>query len=137
MVKGKGGAGGHRHQDHDRSKYHRSTPGFPFNRAHPFPSSSGSRAMLMATRRASSCASTFARRVRRALRSVFGGEVGKDTVSWVWRKVKGDWDAWNCRSLADEPIVRLILDGTVVRVQLDRKVAAARCIRATSFGKNR
>jgi putative transposase len=47
-------------------------------------------------------------------RSVFGGEVGKDTVSRVWRKVKGDWDAWNSRSLADEPIVRLILDGTVV-----------------------
>src|SRR5271168_3549576 len=32
---------------------------------------------------------TNTRRVRRALRSVFGGEVGKDTVSRVWRKVKG------------------------------------------------
>jgi hypothetical protein len=29
--------------------------------------------------------------------------------------------AWSSRSLADEPIVRLILDGTVVRVRLDRK----------------
>jgi len=67
---------------------------------------------------------TNTRRVRRALRSVFGGEVGKDTVSRVWRKVKGDWDAWNCRSLADEPIVRLILDGTVVRVRLDRKATS-------------
>ena len=28
------------------------------------------------------------------------------------------------RSLADEPIVRLILDGTVVRVRLDRKATA-------------
>src|SRR6201993_1394373 len=64
------------------------------------------------------------RRVRRALRSVFGGEVGKDTVSRVWRKVKGDWDAWNSRSLVDEPIVRLILDGTVVRVRLDRKATS-------------
>jgi Transposase, Mutator family len=64
------------------------------------------------------------RRVRRALRSVFGGEIGKDTVSRVWRKVKGDWDAWNSRSLADEPIVRLILDGTVVRVRLDRKATS-------------
>src|SRR5277367_1169794 len=63
-------------------------------------------------------------RVRRALRSVFGGEVGKDTVSRVWRKVKGDWDAWNSRSLAEEPIVRLILDGTVVRVRLDRKATS-------------
>jgi putative transposase len=38
--------------------------------------------------------------------------------------VKADWDAWNVRSLADEPIVRLILDGTVVEVRLDRKATA-------------
>jgi putative transposase len=38
--------------------------------------------------------------------------------------VKGDWDGWNARSLADQPIVRLILDGTVVRVRLDRKATA-------------
>jgi len=63
---------------------------------------------------------TNTRRVRRALRAVFGGAVSKDTVSRVWRQVKGDWEAWNARSLADEPIVRLILDGTVVRVRLDR-----------------
>jgi putative transposase len=50
--------------------------------------------------------------------------VGKDTVSRVWRKVKNDWDAWNARSLADEPIVRLILDGTVARVRLDRKATS-------------
>jgi transposase-like protein len=67
---------------------------------------------------------TNTRRVRRALSSVFGGAVGKDTVSRVWRKVKGDWDAWNARSLAEEPIVRLILDGTVVRVRLDRKATS-------------
>jgi transposase-like protein len=64
---------------------------------------------------------TNTRRVRRALAALFGGAVGKDTVSRVWRKVKGDWDAWNARSLKDEPIVRLILDGTVVRVRLDKK----------------
>ncbi len=45
-------------------------------------------------------------------------------VSRTWRKVKGDWDTWNKRSLADEPIVRLILDGTVVRVRLDRKATS-------------
>jgi transposase-like protein len=38
--------------------------------------------------------------------------------------VKSDWDAWNARSLAQEPIVRLILDGTVVRVRLDRKATS-------------
>ena len=45
-------------------------------------------------------------------------------VSRIWRKVKSDWDAWNARSLAGEPIVRLILDGTVVRVRLDRKATS-------------
>jgi len=69
-------------------------------------------------------AGTNSRRVRRALSAVFGGAVGRDTVSRVWRKVKADWDAWNERSLVDEPIVRLILDGTVVRVRLDRKATA-------------
>ena len=69
-------------------------------------------------------AGTNTRRVRRALAAVFGGAVGKDTVSRVWRKVKTDWEAWNKRSLSSEPIVRLILDGTVVRVRLDRKATA-------------
>ena len=70
------------------------------------------------------------RRVRRALAALFGGAVGKDTVSRTWRKVKSDWDAWNARSLADEApgsspgVVRLILDGTVVRVRLDRKATS-------------
>ena len=67
---------------------------------------------------------TNTRRVRRALSAVFGGAVSKDTVSRVWRKVKGDWDAWNARALGEEPIVRLILDGTVVRVRLDRKATS-------------
>ena len=69
-------------------------------------------------------AGTNTRRVRRALAALFGGAVGKDTVSRTWRKVKSDWDVWNSRSLAEEPIVRLILDGTVVRVRLDRKATA-------------
>jgi transposase-like protein len=69
-------------------------------------------------------AGTNTRRVRRALASLFGGAVSKDTVSWVWRKVRSDWDAWNACALAAEPIVRLILDGTVVRVRLDRKATA-------------
>ena len=69
-------------------------------------------------------AGTNTRRVRRALAALFAGAVGKDTVSRVWCKVKSDWDAWNARALAEEPIVRLILDGTVVRVRLDRKATA-------------
>ncbi len=35
--------------------------------------------------------------------------------------MKVDWDAWSGRSLAGEDIVRLILDGTVIRTRLDRK----------------
>jgi transposase-like protein len=69
-------------------------------------------------------AGTNTRRVRRALGAIFGGSVGKDTVSRTWRKVQSDWDGWNARSLADEPIIRLILDGTVVRVRLDRKATS-------------
>jgi len=69
-------------------------------------------------------AGTNTRRVRRALAALFGGAVGKDTVSRVWRKVKGDWDAWNARSLQNEPIIRLILDGTAVRVRLDKKATS-------------
>jgi putative transposase len=69
-------------------------------------------------------AGTNTRRVRRALGALFRGAVGKDVVSRVWRKVKSDWDAWNARALAQEPIVRLILDGTVVRVRLDRQATS-------------
>jgi putative transposase len=69
-------------------------------------------------------AGTNTRRVRRALAALFGGAVGKDTVSRVWRKLQGDWEVWNRRPLSDEPIVRLILDGTVVRVRLDRKATS-------------
>src|SRR3979409_801492 len=69
-------------------------------------------------------AGTNTRRVRRALAALFGGAVGKDTVSRVGRRGKAGWEAWNARSLAEEPIVRLILDGTVVRVRLDRKATS-------------
>jgi putative transposase len=62
--------------------------------------------------------------VRRAPAAVFGGAVSMDTVIRVWRKVNGNWDGWNARSLTEQPIVRLILDGTVVRVRLDRKATS-------------
>jgi len=64
---------------------------------------------------------TNTRRVKRALGALFRGAAGKDVVSRTWRKVKADWDAWNRRDLAAEDVVRLILDGAVVRVRLDRK----------------
>lgn len=66
-------------------------------------------------------AGTNTRRVKRALAALFKGAVGKDVVSRVWRKLKTDWDAWTRRDLAQEDIVRLILDGSVVRVRLDRR----------------
>jgi transposase-like protein len=64
------------------------------------------------------------RRVRRALEGLFGGAVGKDTVSRAWRKLQSAWQAWQRRDLAGEDIVRLILDGTTVKVRLDRKVTS-------------
>jgi len=69
-------------------------------------------------------AGTNTRRVKRVLASLFVDGVGKDVVSRVWRKLKSDWDAWNGRSLTGEPIIRLILDGTVVRVRLDKKATS-------------
>jgi putative transposase len=62
--------------------------------------------------------------VQRALAALFRGAVGKDVVGRAWRKVKTDWEAWGRRDLAGEDIVRLILDGTVVRVRLDRQATS-------------
>jgi putative transposase len=69
-------------------------------------------------------AGTNTRRVKRALSALFAGAVGKDVVSRTWRKLRADWDAWTRRDLVGEDIVRLILDGTVVRVRLDRKATS-------------
>ena len=78
------------------------------------------------------------RRVRRALARLFEGHVGKDVVSRFagsqdgrggrpereGQKTRSAWQAWQERDLAGDDIVRLILDGTVVRVRLDRKATA-------------
>jgi putative transposase len=69
-------------------------------------------------------AGTNTRRVKRALGALFKGAVGKDVVSRTWQKVKTDWETWVRRDLAEEDIVRLILDGTVVRVRLDRRATS-------------
>jgi putative transposase len=69
-------------------------------------------------------AGTNTRRVRRAPAALFRGAVGKDVVSRAWRKLKTDWEAWCRRDLAGEDVVRLILDGTVVRVRVDRKATS-------------
>ena len=65
-------------------------------------------------------AGTNTRRDRRALKALFAERVSKVVVSHVWRNVKNDWETWDARTLATEPIVRLILDGTVVRVRFDK-----------------
>ena len=69
-------------------------------------------------------AGTNTRRVGRALTAVFRGAISKSTVSRVWRQIKVDWESWNRRDLSPEDIVRLILDGTVVKVRLDRKATS-------------
>ena len=67
---------------------------------------------------------TNTRRVGRALASLFQGALSKSVVSRVWRKIKADWDNWSRRDLAKEDIVRLILDGTHVKVRLDKQATA-------------
>lgn len=64
------------------------------------------------------------RRVRRALAKLFEGRIGKDIVSRAWQRTRSAWEAWQQRDLAGDDIVRLILDGTVVKVRLDRKATA-------------
>jgi putative transposase len=64
------------------------------------------------------------RRVRRALARLFEGHIGKDIVSRAWQRTRSAWMAWQERDLAGDDIVRLILDGTVVKVRLDRKATA-------------
>jgi transposase-like protein len=92
------------------------------------------RTLLPAYKRLSHCAEALiaeaylagmnTRRVRRALAKLFEGHVGKDVVSRAWQRTRSAWMAWQERDLAGEAIVRLILDGTVVRVRLDRKATA-------------
>jgi transposase-like protein len=60
------------------------------------------------------------RRVRRAAK-LFEGHISKDVVSRAWQKTRA---AWQERDLAGDDIVRLILDGTVVKVRLGRKATA-------------
>ncbi|MGH7174687.1 MAG: IS256 family transposase [Gemmataceae bacterium] len=81
-------------------------------------------------------AGTNTRRVRRALAALFGGAVSKDTVSRTWHKVQGDWVAWQKRDLAQDEIVRLILDGTVVRVRLDKKATSLSVLVALGVRRN-
>jgi putative transposase len=64
------------------------------------------------------------RRARRALAKLFEGHIGKDVVSRAWQRTRSAWEAWQRRDLAGDDIVRLILDGTVVKVRLDRKATA-------------
>jgi putative transposase len=64
------------------------------------------------------------RRVRRALAGLLAGRVGKDAVSRAWRRTRSAWEAWRERDLAGEDVVRLILDGTVVKVRLDKRATA-------------
>jgi transposase-like protein len=64
------------------------------------------------------------RRARRALAKLFEGHIGKDVVSRAWQRTRAAWQAWQERDLAGDDIVRLILDGTVVKVRLDRRATA-------------
>lgn len=69
-------------------------------------------------------AGTNTRRVGRALTAIFRGAISRSTVSRVWRQIKVDWESWNKRDLSHEDIVRIVFDGTVVKVRLDKKATS-------------
>ena len=48
--------------------------------------------------------------------------------------MKGHWEARRNRSLADEDVVRLILDGTVVKTGLDQKATTIPVLAAIGVG---
>src|SRR2546429_604372 len=48
----------------------------------------------------------------------------EEAVSRAWRRARSAWEAWRERDLAGEGVVRLILDGTAVKVRLDKRVTA-------------
>ena len=78
---------------------------------------------------------TNTRRVRRALAALFGGAVGKDTVSRVWRKVQTDWDAWNARNAGEgffAKLTRRRLKRGVFRCVVDLQEAINRFIAETN-----
>ena len=58
------------------------------------------------------------------MKTLFAGHIGKDIVSRAWQRTRSAWEAWQKRDLVGDDIVRLILDGTVVRVRLDRRATA-------------
>lgn len=53
-----------------------------------------------------------------------GGAVLRTWPAGAWRSVQMDFAAWNWRDLFDEPMVRLILHGTAVRLRLDRQATS-------------
>lgn len=61
------------------------------------------------------------RKVARALASALGPNVSKSQVSRVLARLRPEWEAWQKRDLSKERIERLILDGIVVHVRLDKK----------------
>lgn len=66
------------------------------------------------------------RDLRRALQPLLGSHaLSRSAVSRVVAKLHVAWRAWRTRSLAEEPIARLYLDGQRVRVRADRGVTTA------------
>ncbi len=62
------------------------------------------------------------RKVAVALTHVFGPDaVSKSSVSRALQTLRPSWEAFKLRDLSDERIVRLVLDGTVMKVRIDGK----------------
>ena len=55
----------------------------------------------------------------------------------AWHKVQTDWEAWQKRDLSKDDIVRLVLDGTVVRVRLDKRATGLSVLVALGVASRR
>src|SRR5258708_37161544 len=80
-------------------------------------------------------AGTNTRRVRRARAALFGGTVGKGTVSRTWRKVQSDWEAWQKRGLASADIVPPILQPTAARLSWECKATSLSWLATLAGGR--
>ncbi len=66
------------------------------------------------------------RDLRRALQPLLGSQaLSRSAVSRVVAKLQGAYQAWRTRSLAEEPVAYLYLDGQRVRLRADRGVTTA------------
>ena len=62
------------------------------------------------------------RKVQRALASALGSGASKSSVSRALQALEPEWESWQKRDLSEDGIVRLMLDGFVIKTRMGSKV---------------